>query len=203
MATRKAKPKAKCKAAAARKPASKTAAAKKASAKSAAPNRAAPNRAAPKVKAPKVAAPKIALPKLLPKWSSAQKSEFAAIQMRAKALGAGLTRADFDTDGNPLPGGPWAALLADLDAWARKYNVTLTRQEHDHAPAAGGAAAAGAAGAEATPLIFRGECPGSFTKVEKRKFADFTQVHTTSCTLRRQTWLGRCLYDCTEDYDYV
>jgi hypothetical protein len=174
MATRKAKTKPARKAAAARKPAPK-AASKKPAAKAAAP-------------------------KLPPKWSAAQKSEFAVIQARAKALSAGLKAADFDSEGNPLPG-PWASMLGDLHAWARKYNVTLETHEHDHAPAAGGAKApVGDAPAGATPRAYGGDCPGSFTKTEKKTISGYTYTYNYSCTLRRQTLLGRCVYDCALQY---
>ncbi len=172
MATRKAKPKSKParKAAAARKPAPK--AAKKAAAKKAAPK----------------------APKLPPKWSAAAKSEFDAIQARATALSARLKREDFAEDGTPRPG-PWATMLADLHAWAKKHKVKLERHEHDHgvgaAPAAGGV----------TPIGFHGTCPGSFTKTETKKHYGYTYVYNYKCTLNRQTWLGRCVYDCTGTYE--
>jgi hypothetical protein len=180
MATRKAKPTPKParKAAAARKPAPK----------------AASKKAAPKKPAPKAAT--TAAAKLPPKWSAAQRSEFDAIQARAKALSAGLKRTDFDADGNPLPG-PWASMLADLHAWARKHKVTLEQHEHDHAPPAGGSDGAPAG---VTPYGYGGDCPGSFTKVEKKKVYNVTYTNTYNCTLRRQTLLGRCVYDCTLSY---
>ena len=93
-----------------------------------------------------------------------------------------------------LPG-PWASMLADLHAWARKHKVTLESHEHDHAPAAGGDAPAGA-----TPYYYGGECPGSFTKVERKKIYEVTYTFTYVCTLRRKSLLGRCVYDCTGNY---
>jgi len=153
-------------------------------------------KAAPKRRAAK-AAPAAKRP---PSWSAAQKSQFAALQARAKALGATLKRADFDSDGNPLPGGPWASLLADLHAWARTYNVKIETREHDHAEEApaGGDGPGGAA-----PRASHAACPGSFSETSKRKFVGMTQIRTTSCTLRRQTWLGRCVYDCVENIEWV
>lgn len=188
MATRKAKPKAK--------PSRKSTA----------------RRLAPKAKkAPAQAArAKLAAPERVPKWSTAQKSEFGAIQARAKALGANLRKTDFDDDGNPLPGSPWSAVLGDLDAWARKYKVKFATRDHEHAgkmaagePAIEQTPAGGNAPAGATPLTFGGSCPGSFSETSKRKFVGVTQIRTTSCTLRRRTWLGRCVYDCVETVDWV
>lgn len=175
MATRKAKPKSKParKAAAARKPAPK--AAKKATAKKAARK----------------------APKLPPKWSAAAKSEFDAIQARVTALSAGLKREDFAEDGTPRPG-PWATMLADLHAWAKKHKVKLESHEHVHKPDKG---AAGGGVGGATPYVYGGSCPGSFTKTETKKHYGYTYVYTYKCTLRRQTWLGRCVYDCTGTYE--
>jgi hypothetical protein len=153
-------------------------------------------KAAPKKHAPKkAAAKKPAPPPALAKWSAPQKSEFDAIRARAQALSPGLKRTDFDNDGNPLPG-PWASMLADLHAWARKYKVTLETHEHDHTPGA----AVGAPAGGATPIAYGGDCPGSFTKVEKKKVYNVTYTNTYNCTLRRQTLLGRCVYDCTLSY---
>jgi hypothetical protein len=126
-------------------------------------------------------------------WSAAAKSEFAAIQARAKTLSAGPKRTDFDDDGNPRPG-PWASMLADLHAWAKKHKVKLETDEH--APAKDGAAAGGA-----TPYVYGGSCPGSFTRTETKKHSGYAYVYTYNCTLRWQTWLGRCVYDCTGSYD--
>ena len=179
MAARKAKAKPKSKpvrkAARARKPAPK-AAAKKAARRPAA----------------RKPARKRAAPRLPPRWSAAAKSEFDAIQARVKALSAGLTRNDFGDDGNARPG-PWAALLADLHAWAKKHKVTLETHEHDHGMAAGPAGAA--------PRAYGGSCPGSFKKSEKRTYYGTTYVYNYTCILRRQTWLGRCVYDCALEYD--
>ncbi len=169
MATRKAKPKAKPARKAARKPAPK--AAKKAVARKAARK----------------------APKLPPKWSAAAKSEFNAIQARVRALSAGLKREDFGEDGTARPG-PWATMLADLHAWAKKHKIKLESHEHTHEPDKGGAGGA-------TPYVYGGSCPGSFTKTETKKHSGYTYVYTYNCTLRRQTWLGRCVYDCTGTYE--
>jgi len=175
MAARKAKPKSKParKAARARKPAPR-AAAKKAAARRTAARKPARKQAAPR---------------LPPRWSAVAKSEFDAIQARVKALSAGLKRSDFGDDGNARPG-PWAALLADLHAWAKTHKVTLETHEHDHGIAAGGA-----------PRAYGGDCPGSFKKTEKRTYYGTTYVYNYTCTLRRQTWLGRCVYDCALQYE--
>lgn len=171
MATRKAKPKSK--------PARKPSAARK--------------------PAPKAAAKKAArkAPKLPPKWSAAAKSEFDAIQARVRALSAGLKREDFEEDGTPRPG-PWATMLADLHAWAKKHKIKLESHEHVHKP---DKAAPGGAAGGATPYVYGGSCPGSFTKTETKKHYGYTYVYTYNCTLRRQTWLGRCVYDCTGSYE--
>lgn len=176
MAARKAKPKSK--------PARKAPAAR------------APARKAGARKAPaKKPAGKPAAPKLPPKWSAAAKSEFDAIQARAAALSSSLKREDFDDSGNPRPG-PWATMLADLHAWAKKHKIKLETHEHAHEPEKGGAPAGGA-----TPYVYAGGCPGSFTKTETKKHYGYTYVYTYKCTLRRQTWLGRCVYDCTSTYE--
>jgi hypothetical protein len=194
MAKGKAKAKTKPARKAARKPAPKAAA------KRVAARKPAPKAPAAKVAATKVAAPKVPAPKLPPQWSAAQRSEFEAIRSRAKALSAGLKRTDFDSDGNPVPG-PWASMLADLDAWARKHKVKLETHEHDHAPAAGGAAPAGGdAPAGVTPYGYGGDCPGSFTKTERKKVYGTDYIYNYSCTLKRQTVLGRCVYNCALDY---
>jgi hypothetical protein len=181
---------------AARKTKAKTKPARKAARRKPAP-KAASKKAAPKKPAPKAAASKVAAPKLPPKWTAVQRSEFAAIQARAKALSPVLKRTDFDADGNPLPG-PWASMLADLDAWARKHKAKLETHEHDHTQAAGAGVGAPAGGA--TPIAYGGDCPGSFTKTERKKVYGTDYIYNYSCTLKRQTLLGRCVYNCALDY---
>lgn len=172
-------------------------AARKAKPKSKPAPKAASKKAAARKTAAKKPARKPAAPKLPPRWSAAAKSAFDAIQARAKALSAGLKRSDFDDDGNARPG-LWAALLADLRAWAKKHKVTLETHEHAHGA---GAAPGGDAAAGAVPRAYGGDCPGSFSKTEKRTVYGTTYVYNYSCTLRRQTWLGRCVYDCALQYE--
>ena len=118
--------------------------------------------------------------------SGAQKSEFDAIQKKAKALGAKLTEADFDRDGNPV--GAWAALLAELDAWARKYKVKFRTT----AQVSGG----GVPG-EPAPRSHT-SCPGTMSTTERTDFVGGGHITIkTTCNLRRQTILtGRCVYSC-------
>ena len=125
------------------------------------------------------------------KWGAPQQRDYDAIARRAEALGKKLKPEDFDKKGNPV--GPWAKVVADLDAWAKKYKVKLKTEEHDHA--APRSAPGGAAG---TPTPTGGYCPGTTTSTEVIENMDgskFTFKH--ECTLRRKTLLGRCVYSCT------
>jgi hypothetical protein len=123
-------------------------------------------------------------------WSAAQLREYRAIQTRAVTLGKSLTDADFDAKGNPVKA-DWSRLLGDLDAWAAKYKVKLSTQEHSHA---------GAGGTDPVPRSLGGGCPGSFqTKPVYHTTLPNGDVlmEQTSCTLKRKTLLGRCVYSCT------
>lgn len=71
-----------------------------------------------------------------PKWSAAQRGEFDAIKTWAATLATTLKAEDFDRDGN-LVNPAWAAMLADLDAWAGKHKVEFKIHEHDHGAATG------------------------------------------------------------------
>ncbi len=84
-------------------------------------------------------------------WPAAQLRDYKALEKRAATLGKSLTDADFDAKGNPVKPA-WSRLLGDLDAWAAKYKVKLSRQEHDHADGGTGPA----------PRSLGGGCPGSF-----------------------------------------
>jgi hypothetical protein len=123
-------------------------------------------------------------------WPAAQLRDYKTIEKRAETLGKSLTDADFDAKGNPV-NPAWSRLLGDLDAWAAKYKVKLSTQEHNHAVASGTGPVPTAAG---------GGCPGSFqTKpVYHTTLPSGTVLNEqTSCTLKRQTLLGRCVYSCT------
>jgi hypothetical protein len=50
-----------------------------------------------------------------------------------------------------------------------------------------------------TPIGFHDTCPGSFTKTETKKHYGYG--YTYKGTLKRQTWLGRCVHDCTGTYE--
>jgi hypothetical protein len=50
-----------------------------------------------------------------------------------------------------------------------------------------------------TPIGFHDTCPGSFTKTETKKHYGYG--YTYKGTLKRQTWLGRCVYDWTGTYE--
>ena len=123
------------------------------------------------------------------KWGAPQQRDYDAIARRAEALGKKLKPEDFDKKGNPV--GPWAKVVADLDAWAKKYKVKLKTEEHDHGQPGG-------AGGTPKPMIGGGFCPGRTTSTEVIDNMDgskFTFNH--ECTLRRKTLLGRCVYSCT------
>ena len=120
------------------------------------------------------------------KWSAEQKKDYEFINGRSRALGKRLKRDDFDKDGNAV--GEWAKVLAELDAWAAKYKVKFRSTEHE---TGGGPSASGA-----TPRTHT-VCPGTTTSTETTNFeggGHITIVNT--CHLRRQTWLGRCVFDC-------
>jgi hypothetical protein len=119
-------------------------------------------------------------------WSAAQLRDYKAIQGRAERLGKTLTDADFDAQGKPIDA-DWSRLLAELDAWAAKYRVRLTTQEHEH-------------GTGGPVPLQAGGCPGSFETEHTYLFtlSGRKVYHYTACTLRRRTLLGRCVYSCTD-----
>jgi hypothetical protein len=121
------------------------------------------------------------------KWSAAQKSDFDKIIGRAKELGKKLKPENFDKDGNPVDG-PWAKVLGELDAWAKKYKVDFVTTQRKRS---GGTTKAGA-----TPRSHT-VCPGTTHSTERVDFTgggSMTIEHT--CTLRRQGLFGRCIYSC-------
>lgn len=143
-------------------------------------------------KSPKVAKKKpAARSKSKAAWPAAQLRDYKALEKRAVTLAKSLTDADFDAKGDPV-NPDWSRLLDDLDAWAAKYKVKLSTQEHDHADAGG---------TGAVPRSLGGGCPGSFqTKpVYHTRLPNGTVLmEQTSCTLKRKTLLGRCVYSCTD-----
>ena len=129
-------------------------------------------------------------PKTKAPWSSAQLRDYKALQKRAETLAKSLTDADFDAKGNPVKAG-WSGVLNDLDAWAAKYRVKLSTQEHDHT---------GTGGTDPVPRA-AGGCPGSFETrpvYHTRLPNGDVLMEQTSCTLKRKTLLGRCVYSCTD-----
>ena len=122
-------------------------------------------------------------------WAGAQLRDYKALQKRAVTLAKSLTDADFDAKGDPV-NPAWSRLLSDLDAFAAKYSVKPSTREHDHA---------GPGGADPVPRSAGGGCPGSFqTKPRYHTTLPNGDVlmEQTSCTLKRQTLLGRCVYSC-------
>jgi hypothetical protein len=87
------------------------------------------------------------------KWSAAQQRDFDEINERATMLGKKLKLEDFDKDGNAT--GAWAKILAEFDAWAKKYKVAFKTTERKHPPAT-------SAGAGAVPRTHHA-CPGTTT----------------------------------------
>jgi hypothetical protein len=119
---------------------------------------------------------------------AAAMKEFAAIQRKAKLVGSKGLDTHFDSKGDPQ--GAWAEVIAELDAWARKHKVKLATREQ----ITGG----GDPGAP-TPRARR-ECPRTFSSTERFDWpgGGHTTVKTT-CNLRRQTLLGRCVYGCASE----
>jgi hypothetical protein len=70
-----------------------------------------------------------------------------------------LTPKDFGKDGNPVRG-PWADVLADLDAWAAKYKVDIWTTDHRRD------ALGSTAGAAPVPMAAT-SCPGTTTSTER------------------------------------
>lgn len=120
----------------------------------------------------------------------ARKSEFDSIRRRASALARQLTTDDFDEDGNAK--GAWAEMLAELDAWAKQHKLKLVTREFDQRAQAG-ASSGGTARSHTT-------CPGTMTSTETVGFMDGSSIKIKhSCTLRRTTLLGRCVYSCVSE----
>jgi hypothetical protein len=123
-------------------------------------------------------------------WAAAQLRDYKALQKRAVTLAKSLTDADFDAKGDPV-NPAWSRLLSDLDAFAAKYSVKPSTREHDHAGTGGGT--------DPVPRSAGGGCPGSFeTKPRYHTTLPNGDVlmEQTSCTLKRKTLLGRCVYSC-------
>jgi hypothetical protein len=118
------------------------------------------------------------------------RTELAAIQRKAKALSPSLTAASLDKDGNPT--GAWAEMVAELEAWAKKYKVKLREVERD---SGGGDPDDGR-----TPRTM-GMCLGTHSSTERIDFVGGSHITvTTTCTFKRRTILtGRCVYKCVAD----
>lgn len=124
------------------------------------------------------------------KWSPEQRREFETLTKRSTPLGKRLKKEDFDREGNAV--GEWAKVLAELDAWAAKYKVHLRTVEHE----SGGGAAGGP-----TPRSHNA-CPGTTSAHETVDLGNGHKMGiTTTCHLRRQTLLGRCVYSCAGTID--
>ena len=124
-------------------------------------------------------------------WAAAQLRDYRALEKRAMTLAESLTNADFDAEGNPV-NPAWSRLLSDLDAWAAKYSVKLSKREHSHA---------GGGATDLVPMAAGGSCPGSFqTKPTYHTTLPNGTVlmEQTSCVLRRRGLFGRCVYSCTD-----
>jgi hypothetical protein len=140
-------------------------------------------------KASKAAKKKPARSKSKAPWTAAQLRDYKALEKRATTLSESLTDADFDAKGDPV-NPAWSRLLRDLDAWAAKYSVKLSKREHDHADSGG----TGVVPMAAT-------CPGSFqTRPEYHTTLPNGTVlmEQTTCILRRRGLFGRCVYSCTD-----
>jgi len=124
-------------------------------------------------------------------WAAAQLRGYKALQKRAVTLGKSLTDADFDAKGDPV-NPAWSRLLANLDAFATKYSVKSSTREHDHA---------GTGATDPVPMSAGGGCPGSF-QTKPKYFTTLPNgdvlMQQTSCTLKRKTLLGRCVYSCID-----
>jgi hypothetical protein len=124
-----------------------------------------------------------------PKWTAAQRRESDAIEERARALSAKLTPKDFGEDGNPVRG-PWADMLADFDAWAAKFKVDVWTTDYRRD------ALVSPSGSAPVPMTAT-TCPGTMTSTERFDFEGGYRITlTTTCKLRRQTLLGRCVFSC-------
>jgi hypothetical protein len=122
-------------------------------------------------------------------WAAAQLRDYKAIEKRAMTLAESLTDADFDAKGDPV-NPAWSRLLRDLDAWAAKYSVKLSKREHNHADSGG---------TDVVPMA--ATCPGSFqTRPEYHTTLPNGTVlmEQTTCILRRRGLFGRCVYSCTD-----
>lgn len=119
-----------------------------------------------------------------------RRSELAAIQKKAKALSATLTADSLDKDGNPT--GAWAAMLAELESWAKRHKVKLREVERD--------GRGGDPNDDRTPRT-SGMCLGTHSVTERTDFVGGGHITiTTTCTFKRRTILtGRCVYKCVAD----
>jgi hypothetical protein len=121
------------------------------------------------------------------KWSAEQAREFEKITAQSNRLGQQLKAEDFDKEGNPV--GAWAKVLNELDAWVAKYKVDLKTTEHE----SGKTRSAKPAG---KPETRASACPGTTTATETVQVNGGSFTIKTTCHLRRQTLLGRCVFSC-------
>jgi len=116
--------------------------------------------------------------------TAARVKEFEAIQKKAKTVAGRSPGTHFDSQGNAT--GEWAAVLAELDAWAKKYKVRF--RTTDHVPGGGDPGA--------TPRA--ADCPRTFSQTDRTDWVGGGHITIkTTCNLRRQSRLtGRCIYSC-------
>lgn len=123
-----------------------------------------------------------------PKWTEAAQTSLEAIVARAKAVSTDRSRRLFDDEGNALDPA-WKAVLAELDTWAATHNVALGTSEYERRLIGG------------TDAVTTATCPSVMTSTETVTFEGLNQKYKVkhTCVLRRQTLLGRCVYNCTSE----
>jgi hypothetical protein len=127
-----------------------------------------------------------------PKWSEEKKREFDSISRRADTFAKRPPQSLFDKDGNATDPG-WAKILSELDDWARRHKVELNQTERDLAtivPVPAG-----------DPVPYTSACPVKTVTTETYTGGGITTKMKFTCFLKRQTLLGRCVYNCS--YEFV
>lgn len=120
--------------------------------------------------------------------SAVAQSEFAALISRVEQVGTELVTA-LPGRAKAIESGPWAKLTADIDAWAKKFDVAMVERTIKH----------GQTDNLRMPLSFRAgvatnanACPPSFSQP-----LDGGAGHLV-CTFRRHALLsGDCIYRCS------
>ena len=118
--------------------------------------------------------------------NAAMRGEFAALWNRLDTIGGKLAAAD-PVSAREIEAGPWAAAVADLDAWALKHKVAMVERTIRH----------GQTGGLITPRTHRVNtniCPPVF--IQPLGPNKGNQV----CTFRRHAlFSGDCIYRCSWD----